>query len=153
MYISQPVTLTEQYVDNDSRRNKYSVLVNANFKDFLDASAQGSQLEVKSGKLKQQMATLLSGIGMAAGSLGGPLGIPLGFTIGNTIGKYFGNVLSQRLYGQAINDMSEISLDSKIRHTQLVASLAFTNQIDGAVDTLRQNENKREKDTLQAMQV
>ena len=152
MYISQPITLTEQYVDNDSTRNKYTGLLNANFQDYMDSLSQGGQLQLKAGKLKQKIGALVSGLGAAAGTLGGPSGIALGLAVGNTLGKYLGNVVSERIYGQAISDMSEIYHEAKVRHPQLAASLAFTNQIDGAIDTLRQNENKRRKDDIQAMQ-
>lgn len=153
MHITQPITLTELYIDNDSSRNKYTGLLNANFQDYMDSLAQGGRLQVKAKKLIQKVSALGAGIGMAAGVFGGPAGIALGTTIGNTVGKYFGNVLSDRLYGQAIADVSEIFHDSKLRQAQLASSLAFTNQMDGAIDTLRQNENKRKKDDIQAMQV
>lgn len=153
MYISQPISLTEMYVENDSTRNKYTGLLNANFQDYMDSMSQSGQLQVREAKLKQKISALTSGIGLAAGALGGPSGMALGFAMGNTLGKYFGNVVGDRIYGQAIADMAEIAHDAKLRHGQLAASLAYTNQIDGAVDTLRQNENKRKKDDLQAMQV
>lgn len=153
MYISQPHSLTIHYLENDSTRNKYTGLLNANFQDYIDALAQGGRFEVKSGKLKQRVSGLAAGIGMAVGTFGGPSGIALGFAVGNTIGKYLGNVLSDRIYGQAISDMANIAHESKLRHAQLATSLSFTNQMDGAIDTLRQNENKRKKDDLQAMQV
>ena len=153
MYIYQPESLTEIYVERDSIRNKYEFLLNANFQDYMDSLKQGGALQLKAGKLKQKVSSLASGLGMAAGTLGGPAGIALGYSVGNTVGKYFGNVFSQRIYGQAIYDVSEISHDSKLRHSQLAAQVAFLNQIGGAVDTLRQNENKRKKDDLQAMQV
>ena len=153
MYIYQPESLTEIYVERDSVRNKYESLLNANFQDYMDSLKQGGALQVRAGKLKQKISSLASGLGMAAGALGGPAGMALGYSIGNTVGKYFGNVFSQRIYGQAIYDVSEISHDSKLRHSQLAAQVAFLNQIGGAVDTLRQNENKRKKDDLQAMQV
>ena len=153
MYISQPVTLTEMYIESDSMENKYKGLLNANFQDYMDSLSQGGQLQLKVGKLKQNVVALSSGIGMAIGTLGGPAGLGLGFALGNTVGKYFGNVVSDRIYGQAIADISEINHDAKLRHGQLATSLAFQNQIDAAIDTLRQNENKRKKDDLQAMQV
>lgn len=153
MYISQPVTLTELYVNNDSTRNKYTMLLNANFQDYMDGLTQSGQLEVKLGKLKQRISSLGSGIGMALGSLGGPSGIALGFALGSLTGKYVGNVVGNRIYGQAIADTSEIVHDAKLRHAQLASSLAFTNQVDGAINNLRQNENKRKKDDIQAMQV
>ena len=153
MYISQPTSLTEIYVEQDSMENKYKGLLNANFQDYMDSLKQGGELEVRAGKLKQKVSGLASGLGLAAGTLGGPAGLALGFSIGNVFGKYLGNVLSERIYGQAMADVSEISHDSKMRHAQLAASLAFLNQVGGAVDTLRQNENKRKKDDLQAMQV
>jgi len=153
MHITQPVTLTELYIDNDSRRNKYTGLLNANFQDYMDSLAQGGKLQVKAKKLTQRIAALGAGMGMAAGALGGPGGIALGFSIGNTVGKYFGNVVSDRIYGRAIADMGEIFHDSKLRQAQIASSLSFTNQMDGAIDTLRQNENKRKKDDIQAMQV
>jgi hypothetical protein len=153
MHITQPITLTELYIENDSSRNKYTGLLNANFQDYMDSLAQGGRLQVKAKKLIQRISSLGAGIGMAAGVFGGPGGIALGTTIGNTVGKYFGNVLSDRLYGQAIADVSEIFHDSKLRHAQIASSLSFTNQMDGAIDTLRQNENKRRKDDIQSMQV
>ena len=153
MYISQPNSLTALYVDNDSTRNKYTGLLNANFQDYMDAMTQSGQLQVRQAKLKQKISAMTSALGIGFGALGGPSGMALGFALGNTLGKYFGNVVGDRIYGQAIADMSEISHDAKLRHGQLATSLAFTNQIDGAIDTLRQNENKRKKDDLQAMQV
>ena len=153
MYIADPVTLTQRYVDNDSTRNKYTGLVNANFQDYMDSLKQGGQFQFQANNLKQRISSLTSTLGMAAGSFGGPAGIAAGFSVGNSIGKYLGNVVSNRIYGQAIADMAEIAFQAKTRHGQLTASLAFTNQIDGAIDTLRQNENKRRKDDLQAMQV
>ncbi len=153
MYIAQPYSLTEMYVERDSTRSKYEGLLNANFQDYMDSLKQGGDLQVRAGKLKQKISGLVSGIGLAAGALGGPAGLALGFSVGNTMGKYLGNVLSERIYGQAISDVSEISHDSKLRHSQLAATLAFQNQIGGAIDTFRQNENKRKKDDLQAMQV
>ena len=153
MHITQPVTLTDIYVDNDSTRNKYTGLLNANFQDYMDSLAQGGQFQAQSLRLKIKVSALVSALGLAAGSLGGPAGMALGFGIGNTIGKYFGSVMGNRVYGQAIADMAEISHIAKVRHAQLAASLAFTNQMDGAIDNLRQNENKRKKDDIQAMQV
>ena len=153
MHITQPITLTELYVDNDSSRNKYTGLLNANFQDYMDSLTQGGMLQGKAGKLKQRISSLAAGIGMAAGTLGGPSGIALGLAIGNTVGKYLGGVAADRIYGQAIADMADIAHEAKVRHGQLAASLAFTNQMDGAIDNLRQNENKRKKDDLQAMQV
>ncbi len=151
MYIADPVTLTEKYIENDSVSNKYKGLMNANFQDYMDSLAQGGQLQVKAGKLKQKIAALGSGLGLAAGTLGGPSGIALGYSIGNVIGKYFGNVTADRLFGQAIADANEINHDSKVRHAQLAATVAFFDQMDGAIDTLRQNESKRKKDDIQAM--
>ena len=153
MYTSMSSTLTSMYVESDSLENKYKSLLNANFQDYMDSMSKGGELEVKSGKLKQNISGLVSGLGLAAGAIGGPGGMALGFSIGNTIGKYFGNVLTQRIYGQAMTDVSEISHDSKLRHAQLAAMVAFQSQIGGAIDNLRQNENKRKKDDLQAMQV
>ncbi len=154
MYITQPFSLTQMYIEQDSTENKYKGLLTANFQDYMDSMKQTSELQLRSGKLKQQIASLTSAIGLAAGStLAGPAGMALGFSIGNTLGKYFGNVVSERIYGQAIADVSEISHDSKLRHSQLAATVAFLNQLGGAVDTFRQNENKRKKDDLQAMQV
>lgn len=153
MHISQPASITEMYVENDSTENKYKGLLNANFQDYMDAIRQSGQFEVKAAKLKQRISALFTGVGIAGGSLGGPSGIALGTAIGNSIGKYFGNVASNRIYGQAIADMSEIVHDAKLRHAQLAATLAFQNQVGTAIDTMRQNENKRKKDDLQAMQV
>ncbi len=153
MFIIQPETLTAQMIDNSSQRYKYEGLLNANFQDYMDALAQGGQFQVKAQKLKQRISALASGIGMAAGVFGGPSGIAAGLAVGNTIGKYLGNVAGNRMYGQAIADMATIAHEAKIRHAQMATSLAFINQIDGAIDTLRQNENKRKKDDLQAMQV
>ena len=153
MYVVDPVTITGLYVNNDSVRNKYTGLLNANFQDYMDALKQGAQFQTQSNTLKRKIASVASALGMAGGAFGGPAGIAAGFSVGNSIGKYIGGVLGDRIYGQAISDMSEIGFQSKVRHSQLAASLAFTNQIDGAIDTLRQNENKRKKDDLQAMQV
>ncbi|OGI18666.1 MAG: hypothetical protein A3B68_01435 [Candidatus Melainabacteria bacterium RIFCSPHIGHO2_02_FULL_34_12] len=153
MYITQPATLTELYVNNSSTRNQYEGMLNANFQDYMDSLAQGGQYEVKAAQLKKRISAVASGLGMAIGTLGGPAGMPLGFAIGNSIGKFIGNTTSQRIYGQALADMADIAHEAKVRHAQLAISLAFTNQIDGAIDTLRQNENKRKKDDLQAMQV
>ena len=153
MHIVSPVTLTELYIENDSTQNKSKMLLNANFQDYMDSLRQNGELQVKVGKLKQRISSLGSGLGMALGVFGGPTGMTLGYGIGNSVGKYLGNVLGDKVYGQAIFDMAEISHDAKLRHAQIAASLAFQNQIDGAIDTLRQNENKRKKDDLQAMQV
>ena len=153
MHIVDPASITEYYVNNDSTRNKYTGLLNANFQDYMDSLKQGAQFQVQSQKLKQRVSSVTSALGMAVGSFGGPAGIAMGFSVGNSIGKYLGNTLGQRIYGQAIADMGEIEFQAKTRHSQLAASLAFTNQIDGAIDTLRQNDNKRKKDDLQAMQV
>ena len=153
MYIAQPVTLTELYVEADSTENKYKGLLNANFQDYIDSMKQSGEYQVKAAKLKQRISALLSGVGIAAGSLGGPSGMALGAAIGNSVGKYLGNVAGDRIYGQAISDMAEIVHDAKLRHAQLAATLAMHNQIGTAIDTLRQNENKRKKDDLQAMQV
>ena len=153
MHISEPTSLTQMYVEQDSMENKYKGLLNANFQDYMDSLKQGGELQVRVGKLKQKVTGLASGIGMAAGVFGGPAGLALGFSIGNTLGKYFGNVLSERIYGQAVTDVSEISHNAKLRHAQLAATVSFLGQVGGAIDTLRQNENKRKKDDLQAMQV
>lgn len=152
MHIVDPVTITQLYIDNDSKRNKYTGLINANFQDYMDSLKQGGQFQFQSQRLKQRISSVTTGLGMAAGAFGGPAGMAVGFSIGNSMGKYIGNVMGDRIYGQAIADMAEISFQAKTRHGQLAASLAFTNQIDGAIDTLRQNENKRRKDDLQAMQ-
>jgi len=153
MYISQPVTITELYIENDSTQNKYKGLLNANFQDYMDALGQSGQFQVRQAKLKQRISSVASGLGLALGVFGGPSGIAIGYSIGNTLGKYLGNVVGDRIYGQAIADMSEIVHDSKLRHAQIAASLAFQNQMDAGIDTLRQNENKRKKDDIQAMQV
>ena len=153
MYIREPAPLTEIYVDNHSNENKYRMLINANFQDYLDSLALGGQFEVKSLKLKQRISALGSGIGMAAGALGGPAGIALGFAIGNTLGKYAGGALGDKVYGKAIADMADLGHEAKVRHSQMAAYLANLSQVSGGIDTLRQNENKRLKDDLQAMQV
>ena len=153
MYVWEPHSLTEMYVEHNSRENIDKGLLNANFQDYMDSFAQSGKLQIRAGKLKQKVSALTSAIGIAAGSLGGPAGLALGFAIGNTVGKYAGNVLSDRIYGQAITDTDEITHDAKLRHSQLAAILSFERQVGGAVDTLRQNENKRMKDDLQAMQV
>ena len=153
MYITQPVTLTELYIDNDSSRNKYTGLLNANFQDYMDSLSQSGQLEIRSGKLKQKVAGVVGSLGMALGTLGGPAGIALGFTIGNTLGKYLGNVVADRIYGGAIYDMAEIVHYAKLRYTMLATTIAFNNKMGDAIDTLRQNENKRRKDAIQEMQV
>lgn len=154
MHIIEPVSLAAMYVDQDSTENKYHGLLNSNFQDYMDSIKKNGELQVKAGKLSQKISGLGSGIGMAAGTfIGGPAGMALGYSIGNTLGKYFGNVLSNKFFGQAIADVAEISHDAKLRHAQLASTLAFHNQVGGAIDTLRQNENKRKKDDLQAMQV
>lgn len=153
MYISEPVTLTSLYIDNDSLQNKYKGLLNANFEDYMDSVSQSGQLETKSGKVKQRISGTIAGVGMAIGALGGPAGIALGFTIGSTIGKYVGNVVGNRIYGQAIYDMAELVHYTKLRHTMLATSIAFNSKMGEAVDNLRQNENKRKKDAIQEMQV
>ena len=153
MYISEPSSLTQLYVENDSVQNKYKGLVNANFQDYMDGLSQTGKLEVRSAKLKQKISGVIAGAGMAVGSLGGPGGIALGFTVGNTFGKYLGNVIGDRIYGEAIVDMADIVHYAKLRHAQLAASLAFQKKMDDAIDTLRQNDNKRKKDAIQEMQV
>ena len=153
MYVWEPHSLTEMYIDHNSRENISKGLLNANFQDYMDSLAESGRLQIKSGKLKQKISAMGSALGIAAGSLGGPAGMALGFALGSTIGKYAGNVASDKIFGQAISDINEISHDSKLRHAQLAAITAFEKQVSGAIDTLRQNENKRLKDDLQAMQV
>jgi len=153
MYLAEPVSLTQLYVDNDSTQNKTKGLLNANFQDFMDALSQTGQLELRAGSLKKSISGVFAGAGLAAGSLGGPAGIALGFTIGNTLGKYFGNVLTNRIYGRAIADIADLGHYAKLRHTQLASSIAFQKKIDEAIDNLRQNDNKRKKDAIQEMQV
>lgn len=153
MYVVNPVSLTELYVENASMHNKYSGLLNANFQDYIDALRLGGEFKTKLSQLQQRVAALGSAAGIAAGSLGGPVGMAAGFTVGNVAGKYIGNILGYRIYGQALEDMTEIAYEARLRHSQLAASLAFVDQIDGAIDTLRQNENKRIKDAMQGMSV
>ena len=59
MYISQPNSLTEIYIEQDSIENKYKGLLNANFQDYMDSLKQGGELEVRSGKLKQKVSGLV----------------------------------------------------------------------------------------------
>ena len=151
MHITDPVISTTLYIENDSTENKYKGLLNANFQDYMDGMVQSSQLEVKAGKLKNTIAGLGSGLGTAAGALGGPIGLALGFTIGQTIGKYLGSVATEKIYGQAISDMSDIVHFAKMRHTMLATSLAFQKKMGEGIDTLRQNENKRIKDSISEM--
>ena len=153
MYISQPVSITQEYVENDSTQNKYKGLLSANFQDYMDAIGQSGQLEIRAGKLKQKVAGVVGGLGMALGTLGGPHAMALGFTVGNTLGKYLGNVVAGRIYSGAIYDMAEIVHYAKLRHTMLATTIAFNNKMGDAIDTLRQNENKRRKDAIQEMQV
>ena len=153
MYIASPETITQLYVNNDSARNKYIGLMNANFQDYMDSLVQGGKFQFRAKELVQRVSQLTSVVGLAAGSLAGPAGLATGYSIGNIIGKYLGSVLSEKTYGQAIADMAEISQLAKVRHSQLAASVAFTNQMDGGIETLRQNENRRKKDDIQAMQV
>ena len=153
MYLADPVTPTDLYVESFSIENKYRGLLNANFQDYMDAIRQSGQLEIQSAKLKQRVSGVIASLGMAARAFGGPAGLSLGFAIGNTVGKYFGNVLSGRVYGQAINDMAEVVGYAKMRHTQLASSIMFQKKMGEAVDTLRQNDNKRLKDAIQEMQV
>ncbi len=109
MYVVDPVTITGLYVNNDSVRNKYTGLLNANFQDYMDALKQGAQFQTQSNTLKRKIASVASALGMAGGAFGGPAGIAAGFSVGNSIGKYIGGVLGDRIYGQAISDMSEIA--------------------------------------------
>ncbi|MBI2996095.1 MAG: hypothetical protein HYY52_05250 [Candidatus Melainabacteria bacterium] len=153
MYIANPINLTAMYVENDSNRNMHRGLLNANFQDYMDSLKQGGQLQTSAGRLRQKVSALASSLGLAAGVFGGPMGLSLGYAVGNAVGKYVGNVLSNRIYGQAMADMNDIAHEARVRHTQLAASVAFIDQIDGALDTLRQNENKRKKDDLGAMSV
>ncbi len=153
MYISQPFSLTAMYVDNDSMHNKYEGLLNANFQDYMDSLQKGGELEIRSGKLKQRVSALFSGLGMAAGALGGPAGMTVGFSVGNLVGRYVGSSMAGRIYGRAMEDMGEINQESKQRHAHIAAQIAMISQMGGAIDTLRQNENKRKKDDLQGMQV
>lgn len=153
MYIREPVTLTELYVDNESNINKQKLLLNANFQDYMDSMQKAGQLEIKAGRLKQRVSSVASGLGMAMGVFGGPSGMALGLALGNTAGKYFGNVVSNRIYGTAIADMAEMLHDAKLRHSQLAASVAFNDKMGEAIDTLRASENKRMKDDLQSMSV
>lgn len=153
MYIDNPITLGELYVENTSKHNRYTLLINANFQDYMDSLRQVSQFQVRSSQLAQKISKVGGALGVAAGSLGGPVGTVLGFTLGNNIGKFIGSMVGNKIYGQAISDMNEISQMSKHRHAQLAANLAFVDQIDGAIDTMRQNDNKRVKDALNAMSV
>lgn len=148
-----PVSLTKQMLEVTEKSYQYKGLLNANFQDYMDSLAKSGQLQIQAAKLSQRISALGSGIGMAAGALGGPAGIALGFAIGSRIGKYLGNVASDRYYGRAIADMSEIMYTAKLRHAQLASSYALNDKMLEAVDTLRQNENKRKKDDLQAMSV
>ena len=152
MYIPEPITLTAQYIENDSRRNEQRMLLEANFQDYLDSAAEGGKLQVKSGKIKMEVTSVLSGAGMAAGALlGGPAGLSTGFVIGNRIGKYLGGVLATKVYGQAISDMNQITGTANQRQIQIAAYLSFVNQVDGAIDSMRQNENKRKKAEIDSM--
>lgn len=153
MFLVDPVTPTELYIETQSTENKYKGLLNANFQDYMDGIRQSGELEIKAAKLKQRISGVIAATGMAAGALGGPSGLALGFAIGNTIGKYIGNVVSNRVFSQAINDMAEVVTYSKIRHTMLASSIMFQKKMGEAVDTIRQNENKRIKDAIQEMQV
>jgi hypothetical protein len=153
MTFIEPITLTEQMIESNSTSDKYKGLLNANFQDYMDAVKQASQLQIQSGGLKHRVTAIFSGLGLAAGSLGGPAGMASGFAVGNTIGKYTANVISNRVYGQAIADMSEIYHQSKLRHSQIATSLAFNDKMGEGIDSLRANENKRLKDALQAMAV
>ena len=153
MFLADPVSPTQLMIEATSKSNEYKGLLNANFQDYLDAIKKSGELQIQSAKLKQKISGLGTGIGMAAGSLGGPAGIAIGFAIGNRFGKYFGNVASDRMYGQAITDMSEIMFTAKLRHAQLASSYAMNDKMMEAIDTLRQNENKRKKDDIQAMAV
>jgi len=153
MYISEPISLTAMYIENDSLENKYKGLLTANFQDYLDSFKMGAELELKSAKLKAKFAALGSGLGIGAGAMGGPAGMALGYSIGNVIGKYAGSATANKLYGQAIEDVAEISLESKQRHAQIASYIAHLGQISSGITTLRENENKRKKDDLQAMQV
>ncbi|GEM_PF-2271119 len=153
MYINDPTTLTDLYVDNSCRHSKYTLLLNANFQDYMDSLQQGAQFQMRLSKLVQRVSALGGTIGTAAGALGGPGGMALGYTLGNGIGKFIGNSLGNRIYGQAMGDMNEIAQMSKQRHAQLASNLAYTDQIDGAIDTLRQNENKRLKEAVNGMSV
>lgn len=151
MYISEPVTLTEKYIDNSSEGNKLKLMLDANFQDYMDSVKQGGQLEIKSGNLRNKVSAIISGIGLAAGTFGGPGGMAAGFAIGNTIGKYIGNSLSQRVYGKAIADMSDIYHQARVRHSQIATSIALQDKMGEGIDALRQNENKRLKEAYQAM--
>lgn len=153
MYITSPITMTEQMLSNDGESDKFKGLLNANFQDYLDAVRVSGELQVKSGKLQQQISGVFSSLGLAAGAFAGPAGLAAGFAVGNTVGKYVGNVMSNRIYGRALSDISEIYVDAKARHTQLATAMAFNDKMGEAVDTLRSNENKRLKDALQAMNV
>ena len=151
MYLRDSHSLLTEYISSFSRKNKYKGLLNANFADYMDALKQAGTLQIKSGKLKQKVSAIGTALGTAVGVFGGPAGMALGFSVGNTAGKYVGNVISDRIFGQAIADVDEIAHDSKIRHAHIAASYAFENQIGSAIDTLRENENKRLKDALQGM--
>ncbi|MBI1858365.1 MAG: hypothetical protein HYR97_04545 [Candidatus Melainabacteria bacterium] len=148
-----PETLTQLMLDNIGKENEYKGLLNANFQDYMDGLAKTGELQIGSAKVKQKFAALGSGMGLAAGALGGPAGLALGFAIGNQIGKYAGNVMSDKIYGRAIADMSTIMHDAKLRHAQIAASYSLNGKMLEAIDTLRQNANKRTKDDLQSMAV
>lgn len=151
MYVPKPITLTSQMLEVNSTGNKYKGLLNANFQDYMDSTRQAGELQIKAGSLKHKVTGVFSGLGIAAGTLMGPAGLAVGFSVGNNIGKYVANVVSDRVYGQAISDMSEIYHSAKMRHAQLATTLAINNKMGEAVNTLRTNENKRLKDALQAM--
>lgn len=148
-----PVSPTELMVANVGVSNEYKGLLNANFQDYMDGIAKSGELQLKLAKIKQRFSAIGTGVGMAAGSLGGPSGIALGAAIGTMLGKYAGNVVGDKLYGTAITDMAEIMHTAKVRHAQLAVSYSMNGKMLEAIDTLRQNENKRKKDDLQAMQV
>lgn len=153
MFIRMPVSLTELTVEKAGVSNQYKGLLNANFQDYMDSLSKSGELQIASGKITQKISALGSGIGMAAGALGGPAGIAIGFAIGSQIGKYVGNVVSDKIYGRAIADMAEIMHNAKLRHAQLASAYALNGKMMEAIDTLRQNENKRKKDDLQGMSV
>ena len=148
-----PVSPTELMIANVGVSNEYKGLLNANLQDYMDGIAKSGELQIKLAKIKQRFSSIGTGVGMAAGSLGGPSGIALGAAIGTMLGKYAGNVVGDKLYGTAITDMAEIMYTAKVRHAQLAVSYSMNDKMLEAIDTLRQNENKRKKDDLQAMQV
>jgi len=121
-------------LDAGSPRSKKALDANIrqNDKILVEATNQSVELITQRNRLGSNFEALFRSLGLGAGVVfGGPIGAAIMSSVAGGIGRGVGEYMSNRIYGQAINQLEQITTNHKYK--QLV-NFAVRSDIKASID-------------------